>query len=112
MGGVRHRAHDVEHSIGRESVGGIDRELRSLRVVATHLDQPPQRARLQRAHELRRAPAQRRRLGAAGGLQLVGDLQQVAHDDLIVGGAAWMLVDGFGDHRRLGGRRRSTVGGH
>ena len=49
---VRHRAHDLEDGVHGEPVCRVDRELGALGVVAAHLDQPPQRSRLQRPYQL------------------------------------------------------------
>ena len=109
VGSIGHRAYDVEHRVHREAVRRINGELEALGVVAAHVDEPPQRARLERTHELRCAPPQGDRFRAARGLQLIRDLQQVPDDHLIVPRALRMLVDRLGDEARLGGRRRTVI---
>ncbi len=106
---VRHRAHDFEDRVDRESMRRVNRELESLSVVATHFDEPPQRARLERPDELGRAAPQGHRFGTTDVFQFVRDLQQISDDDLIVGSALGMVVDGFRDRARLGGGRWRIV---
>ena len=104
MGCIRHRAHDVEDRIDSQSVRRIDRELRTLRAIASHFDQAAQGRRLQRTDQLRRAASQRHRLRAAGVLQFIRNLEEVSDDDLIVRGAMLILIDRLGNDGRLGWR--------
>ena len=103
---VRRRLDDVEHGVDRHAVGRVVHELAPLHEVASHLDQSPQRVRLEGADQPGGAAPQRHRLRTARGLQLVRDLQQIADDHLVVrrGIGPGMVVDGAGDDRRLGGR--------
>ena len=98
---------DVEDRIHGHAVGRIGDELAPLREVPPHRHQPLQRFGLERPNEARCPPPQRRGLRAARGLELGGDLQQIAHDHLIVpGGLRFrVLVDRLCDDSRLGGSR-------
>ena len=82
--------------------------------VSTHLHQALQRVGLHRRDQPRGPVAQRRGLGAAGVPQLLGDLQEVTDDHLVVGRRTRVLVDGPRHRRglhRLGLERRLAVGG-
>ena len=102
---IRHRVHDLQHGVHREPVRRVDRELGALGAIAAHFDEAAQRGGLERADQFRGPAPERCRFSPAGVLQLVGDLQQIADDDLIVGRVLLILVDRLGDHGRLGRRR-------
>ena len=97
--------YEVYHGVGRHSLRGVEHEAAALILVATHLEETRQRLRLKRAEHARDATLQRRRLvdrpARAPAFELVGDLQHVADDDLVVGLLALMLLDRPRDHRRL-----------
>jgi hypothetical protein len=96
------RPHHLEDGIDRHPVRSIKHELAALGHIASHFDQAAQRIGPHFRDELRRAPPQLHRFLTADGLQLLGDLQQVADDHLVVGFALGMVVDRLGDHGRLG----------
>ena len=93
----------VDHRAGGHSGGSIRDEPTALREVAAHVQQPAQRFGLHGGDEHRRSAAKLLRFRAAGRSQLLGNLQQVADDDLVVGFDPLVLVDGA---RNDGGLRR------
>ena len=78
-----------------------EHERTALRGVAAHGHESLQRLGLQRCNQPRGAAPERAEVGARRALQLVGNLQQVADDHLVVGIGAAMVVDGFRDVRRF-----------
>ena len=107
---LRGRLDDVEHGVHGHPIGRVVHELAPLHEVAAHLDQAAQRFRFEGADQPGGAAPQRDRFRAARRLQLVRNLQQVAHDHLVVRRrvAPRVLVDGAGDDRRLGRGRRAV----
>src|SRR5215203_2535040 len=83
----------------------VHRELHTLRRVTSHSEKALERAGLHLAHELRDAIAQRGSRALLVGIELVGDLQHVADDDLIVRRVALVRVDGAGNRCRIRGRQ-------
>ena len=71
------------------------------------VDESLQRFGPQGANEPCRSAAEACLVGAGVVFQFVGDLKEIADDDLIVGGAARVVIDRLRDRRRIG---RSRVG--
>ncbi len=101
------RLHHVHDRIHRHAVGGIEHELLSLREIATHVNEPLERVGIERAHEFRDAAPQCHRIGTASRLELLGDLEKIPNDHLIVGSAAFVFLDGA---CHLGWLRRRQLG--
>jgi hypothetical protein len=104
-------ADDLEHGIDRHAVRRIEHELIALSLIATHGDETPQRARLQRRDQPGRASLQFFSAFAGRRLELARNLQEVSDDDLVVGFCARMLVDRLRDGARLGRRNLFAVRG-
>ena len=104
-GNVRGRTHHIDHRVDGEPVRCVQREREPLCRIAAHGEQPLQRLRLHLADESRNAIAERGRYALLVRVELVGDLEHVADDDLVVGGVVLVLVDGARDGRRIGRRQ-------
>ncbi len=107
--GVGRRLHDLQHRSDIHSVGGIEDERAALRRVPAHVNQTAQRFRTQAGDEDRGSLAERLDLGGRRGPELAGNLQEVADDDLVVGGGPVLLFDGARDVGRVG-RHRGAFG--
>jgi hypothetical protein len=112
---VRGRDRDRHHGLDRHARGRVHEKRSPLGQVAAHRQQPLQGIRAQVRDEAGHPSAQGNRVLSFGRTQLVGDLEQVADDDLLVGIRALegrLLVDGIGHHFRIGIRLRFSVGCH
>ena len=104
---ARGRLHQLNHRVDVHSLRRVEHELSALQIVAAHLEQTPKRCRLKGADKLRNPSLQSRgrRDGRFVVAHLVGDLEQIAHDHLVVRCLAIMFVDGvrhlFGLERRI-----------
>ena len=101
MGGRRVRAEDLDDRVDRHAMGGIQHELVPLGEISSHIHQAAERFGPELRDHARRALPQLDRLPSPSRLRLFGDLEEVADDHLVVGGALLVLVDGLRHHRRL-----------
>ena len=96
--GRRQQVHD---GCRRHALAGIGDQSPALRGVAAHLEQSAERLGPHRGDQLRGAPPQLPRLRASDRPQLLGNLQEVADDNLVVRLHALVLVDGLRQASRL-----------
>ena len=98
----RGASHQRQHGLQRHALRRVQNEPAPLRDIAAHLQQAAQLLGIQRADELRDALLQPGGFRGLRRRQLVGNLQQVTDDDLIVRLLAFVGVDRLGHDEGVG----------
>ena len=99
--GGRRRLDQIDHSFDRDSLRRIEEKLSPLGFVAAHLEELAEGRFLQGSDQARYPSLETNRFRTLRGLQLFADLEQIAHDHLIVSLFALVLVDRSRDRGRL-----------
>ena len=102
---------DSDHRLDSHAAGRADHERSTLREIASHCQESLQGLGSQLCDQARGAPTEDSELGARSGAEFIGDLQQIADDDLVVRIGSAMFVDGFRDDRRFSRCGFDRVGG-